>query len=100
MIRVVAAQLCPPGCRVHLHLPPGAEIQLELLQRSRIAPALPLQNRRIRPIKCSKYGVPAALQDLFSELCTGGHDSSPLRNKRFCSFFAYCNAFRAFFQFI
>ena len=76
MIRVVAAQLCPPGCRVHLHLPPGAEIQLELLQRSRIAPALPLQNRRIRPVKCSKCGVPAALQDLFSELCTGGHDSS------------------------
>lgn len=42
MIRVVAAQLCAPGCRVHLHLPPRAEIQLELLQRSRIAPALPL----------------------------------------------------------
>ena len=26
MIRVVAAQLCPPGCRVHLHLPSGTEI--------------------------------------------------------------------------
>ena len=76
MIRVVTAQLCPPRCRVHLHLPPGAEIQLELFQRRRIAPALPLQHRRVRPIKCSKCVVPAALQDLFSELCTGGHDSS------------------------
>ena len=76
MIRVVAAQLCPPGCRVHLHLPPRAEIQLELLQRCRITPALPLQHRRVCPVKCSKCGVPAALQDLFSELCTGGHDSS------------------------
>ena len=50
MIRVVAAQLCTPGCRVHLHLPPGTKIQLELLQRSRIAPALPLQHRRVCPI--------------------------------------------------
>ena len=25
-----------------------------------------------------KCGIPAALQDLFSELCTGGHDSSSL----------------------
>ena len=98
MIRVVAAQLCTSGCRVHLHLPPGTKIELELLQRSRIAPALPLQHRRVCPIKCSKCGIPAALQDLFSELCTGGHDSSSLQNKRFCSFLPIVKHFGLFFN--
>ena len=50
--------------------------QIDSIKADYTQAALPLQNRRIRPVKCSKCGVPAALQDLFSELCTGGHDSS------------------------
>ena len=49
-------------------------------------------------VKCSKCGIPAALQDLFSELCTGGHDSSSLQNKRFCSFLPIVIHFGRFFN--
>ena len=68
VVGVVAAQLRTPRGRVHLHLPPRAEIQLELLQRRAVPRPLPGQFLRGGAVKRGKGSksshLPAAICSL------------------------------------
>ena len=76
VVGVVAAQLRTPRGRVHLHLPPRAKIQLELLQRRAVPRPLPGQFLRGGAVKRGKGSVPPPCRDLFPELCAGCHPRS------------------------
>ena len=76
VVGVVAAQLRTPRGRIHLHLPPRAEIQLELLQRRAVPRPLPGQFLRGGAVKRGKGSVPPPCRDLFPELCAGCHPRS------------------------
>ena len=67
VVGVVAAQLRTPRGRIHLHLPPRAEIQLELLQRRAVPRPLPGQFLRGGAVKRGKGSVPPPCRDLFPE---------------------------------
>ena len=76
VVGVVAAQLRTPRGRIPLHLPPRAEIQLELLQRRAVPRPLPGQFLRGGAVKRGKGSVPPPCRDLFPELCAGCHPRS------------------------
>ena len=71
VVGVVAAQLGAARCRVHLHLPPRAKVQLKLLQCRAVPCPLPLQ--LLCPVQRPESFIPSACRDLATELCTGCH---------------------------
>ena len=103
VVGVVAAQLCPAGGGVDFHLPPGAEIHLELFHRGAVARPLPCQLCRVAAVQCPEFVVPRTLRDLPVEKCTGRHpDPSSKSCRGICRFvmpivmhpYDFCNFYR------
>ena len=102
VIGVVAAQLCTAGSRVDLHLPPWAEIRLELFQRGAVARPLPCQLCRVAAVQRPEFVVPRTLRDLPVEKCTGRHPDPSSKSCRgiLSVCYAYCNPSVCFLQFL
>ena len=83
VVGVVASQLCTTGCRIQMHLPSRTKIQLKLLQRCTIPPALPLELCRCGAVQCTQEPVPPACRDLLPELvaCRHRRSSLPVRTR-------------------
>ena len=77
VVGVVAAQLRAAWRGVHPHLPPRAEVKLELFQRRAIPLPLPCQRRRA--IQALQHRIPLPCRDLLNELRTGRHADPSLK---------------------
>ena len=79
VVGMVAAQFCTARCRIDLHLPARAEIQLKLLQCGAVPRTLAAKLLFRISVQCPELLVPLPCGDPLPKLCAGCHDDPSLR---------------------